>query len=469
VALVTIALLAFVLRAINAWRRPFHTDERISLLWGALPVKDMLHMVRTFDVHPPLLFLALHALGLIHAPDWVARMIAVVLGTASVLMLYAVVRIWADEWAALGAGACAAVMPVLVFYDTWVRMYVLSDALVMAQFLILSLILKRADSTKARWWLWAAWAVATVLAGYTLYLSWFATLAQLLYVLALRRDQIVAAGAALACAVVAWFPQVPALLHQLGMGGQTFQAFHGHELGSFLLLSGQATIAPELEGWFAALAAAFAWIWILAAFWAAISYSRTSLLLWLGMPALLTMIYGVFTHKLIYLDRYYIFFAYALSAWTGCLIMLAVQRRWRGALVGTIAALAGVAILGIAYSTDSMFYTADWPGVAKALASELQPGDLIIMEQGMPQWSMAGDKDIATHRHLYLFWANQIPGTLSTAQKFKRVWVMAYEPRGIDPNLSLLNELGRHYRLAAAYPFNRFLPAEDVVLLLFTR
>jgi Dolichyl-phosphate-mannose-protein mannosyltransferase len=465
-----VVALAFCARAVDALRRPFHTDERISLLWSTFSVKYLLDWLKTWDVHPPLFFLLLHFLALANAPWWVPRLLMVAFGTGSVVMLFFIVRIWAGERAAIVAGICAAFMPVLVFYDTWVRMYVLSDALVLAQFLLLSIVVTRRDlAARSQWLLWIGWTLAVVAAGYTLYVAWFAPVAQLLYVVWAHRAKFLAAAGALATAIALWLPQVPTLLHQLGMGGTTFQGFQGHQLSGLFALPGQATIAPELEGTAATLAAAFAWVWLAIGLWAATSWSPRSLLPWLGAPAILTFGYGIATHKLIYLDRYYMLLGYAFAAWSGCAFALAWERH-SAPLRGIVAAIVtGVIVLGIAYATVPEFYTADWPGVAKVLAERVQPGDLIIMEQGMPQWSMAGNKDIASHPHMYLFWANQIPSAVANTAKYRRVWVMAYEPRGIDPNLTLLNQLGQHYRLTAAYPFNRWLPAEDVVLLLFTR
>ncbi len=462
--------LAFAVRTIEALRRPFHTDERISLQWGTFPVKDMLQILRTVDVHPPLFFLLLHVSGLAHAPGWMPRMLMVAFGTVSVVLLFLIVRTWADERAAWLAALCAAFMPVLVFYDTWVRMYALSDTLTLVEFLLLSIILTRTDLRSAqRWLLWAFWVLAVALASYTLYLAWFAALAQVLYVLCLRRDRLMEASISVAGAILLWTPQVPALLHQLGMGGQTFQGFRGHELAGLFSLVGQATIVPQLEGAFANIAAALAWVWLAVALWATIVYARRSLLPWLGMPAFLTFLYGVATHKLLYLDRYYIFLAYALAAWTGCLFALALEKRLRPLALVTASLVAGMIFLGAAYAVDPDFYTADWPGVAQSLSREEQPGDLILAEQGMPFWTLPGDQDILSHPHLFIFYPNQIPQALHATKQHRRVWVIAYEPRGIDPNLVLLGALGKEYRLASVHPFNRFLPAEDVVVLLFER
>lgn len=469
-ALPVVAALAFAVRTFDALRRPLHTDERISLQWGTLSVKDVLQVLRAVDVHPPLFFLLLHVSGLAHAPDWMPRMLMVAFGTASVVLLYFIVRIWAGEPAASIAALCAAFMPILVFYDTWIRMYALCDALTLVEFLVLSIILTRMEvSSTHRWLLWALWATAVVLAGYTLYLTWFAALAQILYVLCFRRDRLVEASVSLAAAILLWTPQVPVLLHQLSMGGQTFQGFRGHELAGLLSLVGQATIVPQLEGTLANVGTALAWLWLGAALWATIVYARRSLLPWLGAPALLTFFYGVATHKLLYLDRYYIFVAYALAAWTGCLLALAIEKRLRPLALATASLVACMIVLGAAYAVDSAFYTADWPGVAQVLSHEERPGDLVLAEQGMPFWTLPGNADILSHPHVFIFYANQIPKALNEAKQYRRVWVIAYEPRGIDPNLVLLGELGKQDRLIGVHQFTRLLPAEDVVVLLFQR
>jgi hypothetical protein len=465
-----VVALAFAVRTVDALRRPFHTDERISLLWSTFGVKYLLDWLRTWDVHPPLYFLLLHYLRLAQAPDWVPRMLMVAIGTVSVALLYALVRMWAGERAAVVAALCAAFMPILVFYDTWVRMYALSNVFVLAEFVLLSALLLAPNlSARARAALWICWALVVAGAGYTLYVAWFAAVAQWLYIACLHRSRLAPATLAFAGAALVWLPQFPTVLHQMGMGGATFQGYHGHQLAGLFALPGQATIVPELEGAAAAVGAALAWVWLAATLWIAAASSPRSMLPWLGVPAVLTFAFGLATHKLIYLDRYYIELAYAGAAWTGCAAGVAWKQKnasWRIA-AGTV--LASIVVLGSAYAIIPSFYTADWPGVARALAAGVQPGDLIIMEQGMPQWSMAGNPDIAAHPHVFLFWANQIPGAVSAAQRYRRIWVMAYEPRGIDPNLVLLHALGQHYHVAAAYTFNRFLPAENVVLILFTR
>ena len=468
--LLLIAGIAFALRTIEALRRPFHTDERISLAWGALAPRDMLQIVGALDVHPPLLFLLLHALDLVHAPLWVPRMLMVLLGTVCVVMLYSIVRAWASPQAAVVAALCAAVMPVLVFYDTWIRMYVVGDALVLAELLLLSIALVRTDLQPfQRRLLWSGWAAAAALAGYTLYLTWFAALAQVLYVAFLRRDQLLKIVAALGIAIALWSPQMPTLWHQIHIGGTTFQGYKGHEISGLLSLPGQATLVPQLEGAASNVAAAIAWLWLVASLVLALAYSRRSLLPWLGMPALLTFVYGLLTHKLIYLDRYYLLIAYAVAAWTGCAYAFAVERGKQLLRFGIAALLAAVTALGTAYATVPAFYTADWPAVSDALSQGEHSGDVVLAEQGMPFWALPDDKSITAHPHMFIFYASQIPKALHDVQPFKRVWVIAYEPRGIDPDLVLLRELGKRYRLASVHQFNRLLPAEDVVLLLFVR
>ena len=49
--------------------------------------------------------------------------------------------------------------------------------------------------------------------------------------------------------------------------------------------------------------------------------------LWMGVPALLTLAYSAIAHKLLYTDRYYLLFAYALCALTAVALVRATARR----------------------------------------------------------------------------------------------------------------------------------------------
>jgi len=275
-----------------------------------------------------------HALIALHAPAASVRIATVLLGVISVWLLYRIVRVCSGREAALVAAGCAALMPSLLFYDTMLRMYALFDALALGSFLVLAG-LYCADSLAVgrRRMLWAAWVVLTVAMWYVLYLGFFVTAAQLLFAAVVRRDGLVRSVAGAASAFCLWSPQLPTFLFQAPRGGLAFPGYEHHQAAALAELPGQATIAVQLHGAGAtvAVASVIAWLWLIAALVLARRAHATAFVTWLGVPAALTLLYGISFHKLLYTDRYYLTLAYALAAWTGVAAMWLWQRsppRW---------------------------------------------------------------------------------------------------------------------------------------------
>jgi len=422
------------------------------------------------DVHPPLFFLFLHVAGLAYTPEWVTRVVMVAIGAASVAIFFALVKLWAGERAAVVAALCAAFMPMLIFYDTWVRMYVAADALGLTQLLLLSVIVRRADIAGVRRrLLWFGWVLACILAVYTIYLAWFLVIAQVLFVAVLYRSQLLRATAGACAVIIAFLPQVQTMLSQMQVGGITFRGFQSSPLASILSLPGQMTIAPQLEGTAFLVCDILAWVWLAAALWGVLTYAPRSLLPWLAVPAILTIVYNIAANKLIYIDRYFLICSYAVAAWTGCLYSVARERPNAALVKACYGLVAALVVFGCIWAVDPNFYTADWPGATQIIEDQAQPGDFIVLEQGMSMFDVLRVPSIARIPSVQVWHPDQVNPALSAAEQHKRVWVVAYEPRGIDPNLVLLNELGKRYRAVSIHRFNRYLPAEDIVLILFVR
>jgi len=203
-----IILLASITRFAAALRRPLYVDEGLSLTVSALPIGQELAFLR-FDFHPPLFFLALHALESASAPIWLLRCAVVVCGLASIALLVLIVRLWSTPRAALIAGTAAALMPSLAFYDTWLRMYSLLGMLQLAAFSVLSLLVRQPLERRRRLVLWAAWAALNAAALYTHYLAIISLAAQLAFVLVMRRSLIFETLLSTAAALAVWPPQFP--------------------------------------------------------------------------------------------------------------------------------------------------------------------------------------------------------------------------------------------------------------------
>jgi hypothetical protein len=461
--------LASALRCAEALRRPLDVDEGLSLSIAVRPLADEVHFLRyALDVHPPLAFFFIHLLYVLHVPVWGMHLAMVVLGVFSVALLMAIVARWATPQAALGAGFVAACMPSLVLYDGWIRMYAPFQALTMLGWWLLSVVVAQPDARR-RTAAWACWALSAAAAAYTFYLAAPTFLAQFVYAATRSVRTAIAAAIAAVVAALLWLPQLSTFLFQLHIGGGLNYGGLRTDLADALWqLPSQATIDPHVEGWPSEAAAAFTWLWAIAAFVAAWSSTRRTMLPWLALPAIVTLVASFALGKLLYVDRYYLPFVYALAAWTG-VAATAWAARWRPAVAIGGGLACALAAAGTAFAFDPAFYTADWPAVVAALDARARPADLVVFEQGPGYWAF----QFYQGRRHYDVWQVSTPQDIDWAiahvDPFPRVWLIGSSLRGVDPQLRLLDHLERRYKLGYFEESVRALPSEDVEIGLFVR
>jgi hypothetical protein len=473
-----ILALAALLRGFAAARRPLQVDEAYSLHLARLPLHQALDILARLDVHPPGFLVLTHAMAAVHAPPGAFRFLVAACGVVSIVLLSMIVAAWHGRRAALVAAFVAAVLPVFIFYDTMVRMYAPFDTLALASYAVLGVLYTREGlPVWQRRALWAAWALLAALLVWWLYLGFFVLAAQAAYAAVVRREGLARTLAGMGFALLAWLPQAPVFLRQLPRGGLAFPGYAGHELQAFLLLPGQATIAVQTQGaGVAALGAAIvAWLWVGAALaWGLRGDTWRSLAVWVGAPGLLTLLFGIASHKLLYADRYYLAAAYGLCVMTG----IAVDRLAAGVgpshlrrplQVAAVCAAAMLVAAGLAYAVVPSLYTADWPSVAAILERQAQPGDLIVFEQGSPYWVLHGGAALRGHPLLLLFYRGQAGDALRLARPFRRVWLVLFQWGPVDPDARLLHGLAAADHAVAAWRLRRWLPAETVTLILFAR
>lgn len=128
-AVAALTLLALGLRlgrlgAISLWY-----DEAFGLLIARMPWAAM-NRALALDVHPPLWFWLLHLWGT-HPVIW-ARLLGVLLGTATVPLAWALMRRPLGEGTALTAALLLAVQPVHLYHSQELRMYALVGLLALA-------------------------------------------------------------------------------------------------------------------------------------------------------------------------------------------------------------------------------------------------------------------------------------------------------------------------------------------------
>jgi hypothetical protein len=101
-------------------------DEATSIYQARMPLGDMLHNLRTIDVHPPLhhilLWCTVRALG---DGEFAVRVPSLIAATVMIPVVYAAGRELYDKRAGVAAAALAAVAPFAVWYADEARMYAL--------------------------------------------------------------------------------------------------------------------------------------------------------------------------------------------------------------------------------------------------------------------------------------------------------------------------------------------------------
>jgi hypothetical protein len=162
-------------------------DEATSIAQAQMPLGDMLHTLRSTDVHPPLhhivLWLTVRALG---TGEVAVRVPSLIAATALVPLLYCAGKDIYDRRAGVAAAALGAVAPFAIWYAQEARMYALFMVFALlalwAQVRIL-----RGGGPRA----WAGWVLASAALVYTQYFGiLFVGVQQLAFAIAVARGEL---------------------------------------------------------------------------------------------------------------------------------------------------------------------------------------------------------------------------------------------------------------------------------------
>lgn len=449
-------------------RRPLQVDEALTLEMAGLPLKQGIALMAA-DVHPPLILLLVRPFEALHVPDVVVRLIMVAFGVASVALVYAIVSLWAGRRAALIAMALSAVMPTVVFYDTWVRMYAPFSTVELLGWWLLSLVVVRDDlSAAARRAAWIGWALASAAAAYLQYLAWFTLAAQLVWIALRHRRASLKAVAGAGAAVILWLPQMPVFIHQLSVGGQSWPWGLAHPGPAIFRIPGEALLHPETDLWLDPVHT-IALAGVVAVLAAVFFFSRGTALPWLGLPSALVVASSLAAHESLYLDRYYLLLAYAVCAWAG--VALERLARIRSGALAAAGIVAAVAAFGIVRALDPYYYTADWPAIwTSVLRNASSREDVIVAEQPS---SLLVLKRLAANRTVPEIGVDGggpvAAAKVDAIKAYQRVFLVLFEASAVDPNGDLIRDLDRYYRIERVDRFERATSGETVTIAVLDR
>ncbi len=205
-----------VLRVIVA-RQSVFADE-LSTYWisathglgGVLSLLYSTGRIHHAEITPPLSFLASWLTTRIGKSPELLRLPALIAGTATIPLVYALGRRAVGARAALLASALTALSPFMIYYSAEARAYGLLMFLLTASTLSMLLAL---DTGRRRWWV--VYALCSAAAFYTHYTCLFVLGVQLVWLLWTRPEARRPALIATAAAVALVLPWIPGLIQDL--------------------------------------------------------------------------------------------------------------------------------------------------------------------------------------------------------------------------------------------------------------
>jgi 4-amino-4-deoxy-L-arabinose transferase-like glycosyltransferase len=179
-ALWLVILVALGLRLVRLDFQPLWWDEGWSLYFARSGVGAMLERTAV-DIHPPFYYLLLHLwTGVLGSASYIVRLLSVLVGTATVALIYVTGRVLLGKRGGLLAALLFAISPFHIYYSQEVRMYGLVTLLGLAAFLCA---VKMAGTERRMLW-WFGYVVTATAALYTQYYAAFLLVALNLWILA---------------------------------------------------------------------------------------------------------------------------------------------------------------------------------------------------------------------------------------------------------------------------------------------
>jgi hypothetical protein len=446
-----------------------HTDEAFTFAVASLRIPALLAAVSTRDFHPPLFYLATHALMVTFPkPQWDYRIVTAAFGVVTIVSVWGATRRLAGPFAAACAAVAVALVPALVQYDRIYRMYAVTTALSTLSFWLLLEIECVAGARKK--WLLAAYTAVLVVLPYVDYLGGLTVVVQAAYALTRRTARAwVLASAGVSALVFAFW--LGPLHKQLPLAGLVI-SHPGLDVG--LLASFQAAFAagvpPAALSWPGGAALPLICVAVLSA--TGMWLGRATILpYWLAMLWIQVVLSIALGKNLAYFPRYLLIDVAPLCVSLG-LVMGNLWSSRRRAVAAGIGALA-VAFFGATVSNvllDPYYQFPDWYALNAVMFDAQRPRDAIILDAGYEALVV---KDFTAFRgRETLIFMN--PSDFSTILRWiaahpdRRVFYVEHQHYYWDPDRRIAAALAtRPVVLTRRWP--RRWPVDDVSVMLFDK
>jgi 4-amino-4-deoxy-L-arabinose transferase-like glycosyltransferase len=246
--LACVFVLAVLLRLYDFTARSLWNDEGITLRFVGTSWPDVLGFHGQYDPHPPLYYALVKLTGLA-VPELVAgRLLSLIAGSLTILVLYELTRRLVNAWAGLVAAVVLCVSPIHIWYSQEARQYALTVLLVAISYL--ALVAYRQGPHIG----WAvAYAISTAIAVYIDYSALFALAPQVVLLALVAREQkrrSVPLFGCLALAILAYLPWIPQLIISVQQEGTIRESFLGLSPERFVAALGSLVGLQDQDDYF---------------------------------------------------------------------------------------------------------------------------------------------------------------------------------------------------------------------------
>ena len=434
--LVSVTLLAAVVRLMNLGTRSLWFDEAFTVLVTRLPLRESLAALLTLGAYSPFYYLLLRpVVAVLGQSEFAYRFSSAVFGILTVPLLHRVGRCWLGPRAGLLAALALSVCPFHLLYSQDSRMYA------MMGFFSLAAMDRFVGVLRGRKWL--PFILCSALAYLSHYAAIFLIYVQLVCLLPLlRRHRLFRRW--FAVQTLALLPLAPWFVLYIRATWQTRALGIGwipRPDGLALLRTLWNFSSGDADAW-------PAWVVVLAVLHGLIlvrgglSAGRVRHILawWLSLPLLVN--FAVSLRQPLYVDRY---FMGSLPAYI--LLLAAGVVGWRSRWSRIVAALTVVGAMGWGtvriVGHDPYFAKEDWRGVAQAIDVQLQPGDAVVLQD---YETLIGTTVYRTQEwQSVVLEPEGVSATLEEmAARYRRVWLVWRSPRESN------------HRLCKSEPFDVF-------------
>lgn len=218
--LAVVLILGFLLRGINL-NQSLWLDEATQVILSSTSVKNII-LQRGADFHPPLSYILLHFWMYFGTGEIWLRLLSVIFGVLTIYVTYLIAKNLFNKNIGIVSAFLFSIAPYHIYYSQEVRMYAeVAFFATVSVYFFYELIKK--DSLKN----YSGYILASLALIYIHYEGIFLLVAQLSFLMILRKDQLVKFLKALSLIFLLYLPWLPQLFAQLKLGGNIDQYLPG--------------------------------------------------------------------------------------------------------------------------------------------------------------------------------------------------------------------------------------------------